>query len=100
MAGPTAGYLLGFLLSAVAVGWLAERGWGRDVWRTAATMALGHVVLFIPGWFGSPCCSDGPRRSPPGVTPFITATVLKTGLGVGIVAAVYGLVQRRRQAGG
>jgi biotin transport system substrate-specific component len=27
MSGPTGGYLVGFLLAAVAVGWLAERGW-------------------------------------------------------------------------
>lgn len=30
MAGPTGGYLVGFLVAAVVVGWLAERGLDRD----------------------------------------------------------------------
>jgi biotin transporter BioY len=29
MAGPTGGYLLGYVLAAAACGWLAERGWDR-----------------------------------------------------------------------
>src|SRR4051794_6282406 len=37
MAGPTGGYLIGFLVSAVAMGWLAERGWDRSIlWAAAA----------------------------------------------------------------
>ena len=35
LAGPTGGYLVGFLLAAALVGWLAERGWTRG-WLLAA----------------------------------------------------------------
>src|SRR5690349_15200312 len=31
MAGPTGGYLAGFAVAAVAMGWLAERGWDRGL---------------------------------------------------------------------
>ena len=31
MAGPTGGYLVGFLFAAALVGWLAERGWDRSL---------------------------------------------------------------------
>ena len=31
MLGGTGGYLLGFLIAATACGWLAERGWDRNV---------------------------------------------------------------------
>jgi len=31
LIGPTAGYLFGFVLAAIATGWLSERGWDRSV---------------------------------------------------------------------
>ena len=55
MVGPTGGFLFGFLLAAAAMGWLAERGWGRSSLTTAAAMAIGTVLLFGPGvgWLAS-----------------------------------------------
>ena len=94
MVGPTGGYLLGFLLSAGFVGWLAERGWERDLWRTAVAMTLGHVLLFIPGVLWLAVFFGWPKAFALGVTPFIAATVLKTALGVGIIAALWALVRR------
>jgi biotin transport system substrate-specific component len=96
MAGPTGGYLVGFLLSAMFVGWLAEHGWGRDLWRTAVAMTLGHVLLFIPGVLWLAVFFGWAQALALGVTPFIAATALKTGLGVGIIAALWALVGRRQ----
>ena len=42
------GYLVGFVLAAFVVGYLAERGWDRKVWILIA-MLLGNIVLYIPG---------------------------------------------------
>ena len=42
MSGPTGGYLVGFLLAAVAVGWLAERSWARSVGEHARGDADRH----------------------------------------------------------
>lgn len=49
MAGPTAGYLLGYLVAAVLVGWLAGRGWSRSVPGMVAALALGNVVIYAFG---------------------------------------------------
>src|ERR1700757_150507 len=38
MAGPTGGYLIGFLVAAVAIGFLAERGWDRSGARLLVLM--------------------------------------------------------------
>ncbi len=46
---PTAGYLIGFVVAAFVVGWLAERGWDRTVGRTVAMMLLGTAVITIFG---------------------------------------------------
>ncbi|MBI4216796.1 MAG: biotin transporter BioY [Chloroflexi bacterium] len=49
MLSYSGGYLVGFVAAAWAVGFLAERGWDRSLWGTAAAMALGNVVLYVPG---------------------------------------------------
>ena len=49
LMGPTGGYLFGFVAAAFLTGWLAERGWDRSVLRTALAMAIGNVVIYLPG---------------------------------------------------
>jgi biotin transport system substrate-specific component len=45
----TAGYLVGFLLAAVVVGWLAERGWDRHSVTALAALLAGEVVIYACG---------------------------------------------------
>jgi biotin transport system substrate-specific component len=94
MAGPTAGYLLGFLLAATAIGWLAERGWDRNVWRASAAMTLGHGLLFVPGVLWLAVLFGWDKAVAVGLTPFIAATVVKTALGVALVAAFWSLLAK------
>lgn len=49
MSGATGGYLLGYVLAAVLLGWLARRGWDRNVGRMALAMLLGNVAIYVPG---------------------------------------------------
>jgi len=56
LAGPTGGYLLGFLPAAWLVGTLAQRGLDRRVPTALLTMALGMAVILASGvawlaWF-------------------------------------------------
>lgn len=48
-AGPTGGYLVGFLLAAVLVGALARAGWDRSPVKMALAMALGILAVYVPG---------------------------------------------------
>lgn len=48
-AGPTGGYLLGFLLAAVLVGTLARAGWDRSPVTMALAMGAGILAVYIPG---------------------------------------------------
>lgn len=48
-AGPTGGYLLGFLLAAVVVGALARAGWDRSPVRMALAMGAGILAVYVPG---------------------------------------------------
>lgn len=89
MMGPTGGYLLGFLLAAALVGWLAERGWDRSLGRLLAAMILGHLVIFVCG-FGWLAQLIGPEKAwIGGVVPFFAATIVKTLLAWALVAAAW-----------
>jgi biotin transport system substrate-specific component len=95
IAGPTGGYLVGFLAAATFIGWLGERGWDRSFWRAAIAMTLGHILLFVPGVLWLAVLFGWPKAIAVGVTPFIAATVLKTALGVAILALFWSMLGRR-----
>jgi len=95
MAGPTGGYLAGFVAGAGLVGWLCERGFGRSLLGMGAAMALGHAVIFAFG-FGWLATLYGPSVAwTAGVAPFALATLLKTALGTAMVPALWALLDRR-----
>ncbi len=48
-SGPSAGYLVGFVVAAGVVGELARRGNDRTVWRTALLMVAGNIVIYAFG---------------------------------------------------
>lgn len=89
MAGPTGGYLVGFLIAAAFVGWLAERGWDRSLGWLLAAMTIGHVIIFACGfaWLAG---LIGPQKAwAAGVVPFLAATIVKTLLAWALVAVAW-----------
>ena len=62
MLGTTGGYLVGFVLAALVVGFLAEAGWDRNLLLTAAAMLIGNIVIYVPGllWLGHVAGWDNP----------------------------------------
>ncbi|HYB09732.1 MAG TPA: biotin transporter BioY [Alphaproteobacteria bacterium] len=97
-AGPTAGYLLGFLLSAATVGALAERGWDRNLLGAGIVLVAGHVLIFIPGVLWLAVLFGPAKAVAVGVLPFITGSIVKTALGIAIVALMWQLADKKRQA--
>jgi biotin transport system substrate-specific component len=94
MAGPTGGFLVGFLLAAALVGALAERGWDRSWGLLLAAMALGHVVIFALG-FAWLAILIGPEKAfMLGVAPFALATIVKTLLACALVGAAWSALDR------
>ena len=49
MVAATFGYILGFILAAAVVGFLAERGWTSRAWRTVIVMVIGNVIVYAVG---------------------------------------------------
>lgn len=78
MAGPTGGYLLGFVAGAAIAGWLAERGWNKSFIRLTTAMLLAHAAIFVFGtaWLGALIGYEKAWMA--GVAPFYLATAFKT----------------------
>ena len=51
----TGGYLVGFVVAAGVVGWLAEQGWDKSVIWTAVSMVIGSLIIYAFGvaWLAS-----------------------------------------------
>jgi len=101
MAGPTGGFLAGFLVAVMVTGLMAERGWDRSLWRVLAMMAVGHAVIFIFGlaWLAPMFRFDFGRAWAAGVAPFYAATVLKTALAAAVMQVGWMTVARREAQG-
>ncbi|MEO8322287.1 MAG: biotin transporter BioY, partial [Bradyrhizobium sp.] len=97
LVGPTAGYLYGFVLAALATGWLSERGWDRSVPLLFVAMGLGHILILGAGFswlaFGMKLGVD--KAWLVGIVPFIAASLVKNALGAALVPAIRRLFDRR-----
>ncbi|MCY4054075.1 MAG: biotin transporter BioY [Hyphomicrobiales bacterium] len=78
MAGPTGGYLLGFLAAAVVTGFLAEKRWDRTWLGAAAAALIGLTVIYAFGllWLGTVAGWDKPVLEW-GLLPFLPGEALK-----------------------
>ena len=83
LAGPTAGYLLGFLAAA----WLAGHARGGAV-RQAAVLLAAHLLLFVPGvlWLAGFVGLD--RALWAGFVLFVPGTLVKTALAFAALRAL------------
>ncbi|MDF1778010.1 MAG: biotin transporter BioY [Rhizobiaceae bacterium] len=90
MVGPTGGYLLGFLVAAATVGWLAEKGWGRNVGLTLAAMAIGTAIILAFGnaWLGAIIGWDKPVLQF-GLYPFLPGAAFKIALAALLMPAIW-----------
>jgi biotin transport system substrate-specific component len=43
------GYLAGFVVAAFVVGWLADRGWTKDLPHTIGAMVAGEIAIYVFG---------------------------------------------------
>lgn len=96
MAGPTGGYLAGFLVAAVLVGWLAERGWDRNVALTFLANLAGTAIIFACGvaWL-SGLVGGLEKAVVLGFQPFIAGAFVKIALAAAVLPLIWKLLPRR-----
>lgn len=95
--GATFGYLLGYPVVAAVVGWLAARGGDRTPLRTAATMALGSLLIYAFGvpWLMAVAHLDLAAGIAKGAAPFLLFDGIKVLAAAGLLPSTWRLVGRR-----
>ena len=94
MMGPTGGYLAGFVIAAMIVGWAADKGWSRNALKMALAMLIADAVVFGMGfaWLASHIGAD--KAFAFGVVPFVLGDVVKILLASALVAALWKVIRR------
>ncbi len=100
LAGPTAGYLFGFLIAAVAVGWLAERGMDRSPAKMFPVMLLGNFLIYLPGLLWLAGFIGMEKAVVAGLQPFVFGDLLKCALAAIVFPVAWKFVTKKRNEDG
>ena len=89
IAGPTGGYLIGFLLASYVIGMLANGGWDRSMTKTLGAMLAGTVIIFFLGIAWLSTFIGFEKAIAAGLIPFLLSEGLKISLAVIIMPLLW-----------
>jgi biotin transport system substrate-specific component len=89
--GATAGYLVGFVVAAALVGWLAERKQDRHIVTSLEAMLAGSAVIYLFGvtWLAHDLGVSATEAIELGLTPFIIGDTVKLALAGALLPAAW-----------
>jgi len=95
--GATGGYLVGFVLAAVAVGGLAEMGWDRHLIGSIGAMLIGSALIYAVGlpWLAIVAHLDIATTLEKGLYPFLVGDAIKLALVAAAFPVAWWVVGRR-----
>ncbi|MDQ3867647.1 MAG: biotin transporter BioY [Actinomycetota bacterium] len=94
--GATGGYLIGFVVAAALVGYLAERRWDRRLSSAVAAMLTGNVLIYAIGlpWLAAELDTGFKQTLEAGLYPFVVGDVLKLYLAGALLPSAWSVVER------
>ena len=101
LALPTLGYLIGFIVASVALGWFAKLAWDRKVLKAILSFVIAEAIVYACGLpvlanflatNGMP--SDAATVLSLGFTPFIVGDLIKALLAGALLPLTWKLVNR------
>jgi biotin transport system substrate-specific component len=102
LALPTVGYLIGFIVASVALGWFAKLAWDRKVLKAVVSFLVAEVIIYACGLpvlalflstNGLP--ADVGTVLALGLVPFIVGDVIKALLAGALLPLTWKLVNRK-----
>jgi biotin transport system substrate-specific component len=100
VSGATGGYLIGFIVCALVVGWCGDRGWTSSFSSTVGAMLLGETVIYICGllWLRHSLHTPLEKTLEYGLYPFVVGDLLKVYAAAAVLPPAHRLVRRLRNA--
>lgn len=97
MMGGSGGYLLGYVLATLALGFAARKGWDRNVILMGVAMLVGNALIYVPGllWL-STFAESWSQTLQWGLWPFLIGDGLKLALAALIVPGLWKLIGNAR----
>jgi len=97
MMGSSGGYLVGYVLATLILGFLSNRGWGRSFGWMALAMLIGNAAIYLPGlvWLGHLYGWDRPILAW-GLMPFLPGDVVKLALAAVLLPGLWKLIDHAR----
>ena len=98
ITGASGGYIVGFVLAAAVVGYLAERGWDRRFSSAVGAMLTGNVIIYAVGlpWLAVVLDTDLEKTLELGLYKFVPGDLLKLYLAAALLPTAWRAVERVR----
>ena len=87
LAGPTGGYLAGFIAAAFLVGTLSDMGFMRSFKSAAVCMAAGNILIYSTGVLWLSRFTGWENVLGAGVIPFLPGDILKIIIAASVIPA-------------
>ena len=92
--GPTGGFLFGFLFASIIIGELADRGWGKQHFKSVFAMLIGLIVIYTCGVFQLSILKGFDFAIINGLKPFIVGDLYKLILAALILPQIWKLINK------
>jgi biotin transport system substrate-specific component len=98
--GATGGYIVGFVLAAAVIGYLAERGWDRRFSSAVGAMLTGNVLIYAVGlpWLAVVVDTNFEQTLELGLYKFVPGDLLKLYLAAALLPTAWRVVERVRRS--
>jgi biotin transport system substrate-specific component len=101
LALPTFGYLVGFIVASVALGWFAKLAWDRKVLKAVVSFLVAEAIIFACGlpvlaafFAANGLPADAGTVLSLGLVPFIVGDVIKALLAGALLPLTWKLLNR------
>ncbi|MBO6538883.1 MAG: biotin transporter BioY [Rhizobiaceae bacterium] len=89
MMGTTGGYLAGFVVAAAIVGWAADRGWDRSIFKFLGALVVAEFAIMLLGFAWLATIIGAEKSWQFGVLPFIVPDLIKVGIAAALMPAIW-----------
>ena len=94
LLGPTGGFLFGFLFASMIIGELADRGWGKQNFKSVFAMLIGLIIIYAFGIFQLSILKGFDFAIINGLKPFILGDLYKLMLAALVLPQIWKLVNK------